>query len=399
MSRQKTKNVFVELVRKYLDDKASKQEIHFIEQYYDHFGKEEDVTSTLSTAEIKKLEDEIKGNINTRISKMEKRKEFFITRSLRHRWVAAAAIFAIVSVGAYMLYNHSDGKYPVALNDQSGRYKNDVSPGGDKAILILGDGSKVVLDNTQNGTLSQQGNSKVLKIDAGKLVYNAATAINNGRPKILYNTISTPRGGQYQVTLPDGTKVWLNASSSLRFPTMFIAGKERVVELNGGEAYFEVSKNAAMPFKVKMNKMEIQVLGTHFNVMAYGNEHAIQTTLLEGSVKINTSSDNKSVALRPGQQADLSNRGDIAVLQNIDVDLAVAWKNGFTAFRKANIVTIMRQVERWYDVDVVYEGGDVSARTFTGKISRNANLSDLLRLLEVSKIHFKIEGRKITVLP
>jgi hypothetical protein len=398
MSRQQTKSVFIELVKKYLDDKASKKEIHFIEQYYDHFGKEEDVTNTLSAVEIKKLEDEIKGNINTRILKMERKKGAVISRSSFLGWAAAAAILIFIPASIYLLYNHTVQKYPVALNDQAGRFKNDVAPGGDKAILILGDGSKVVLDNTRNGSIGQQGNSKVLKIDAGKLAYNAQSTIKNGEPKILFNTISTPRGGQYQVELSDGTKVWLNASSSLYFPTSFVAGKERVVELKGGEAYFEVAKNKTMPFKVKVNKMDIQVLGTHFNVMAYNDEHAIKTTLLEGSVKINTHLDNKAVYLQPGQQAQLDNHGDVNVSQNVDIDLAVAWKNGFTAFKSADIATIMRQVGRWYDVDVVYEGV-IPERTFTGKISRNANLSDLLRLLEVSKIHFKIDGRKIIVFP
>jgi hypothetical protein len=297
-----------------------------------------------------------------------------------------------------MFYSHTGTQYPIALNNQSGRYKNDVAPGGDKAILILGDGSQVILDNTKNGTIGQQGNAKVLKIDAGKLAYNMQSG-GKDIPKVIpFNTVSTPRGGQFQIELPDGSTVWLNATSSLRFPTAFIKGKERKVELTG-EAYFEVTKNETMPFKVIVNKMEVQVLGTHFNVMAYSNEHEIKTTLLEGSVKINSTVNKKSIVIKPGQQASLDNtNSEINVSQNIDVDLVVAWKNGFTAFKSADISTIMRQVERWYDVDVNYQGV-VPERTFTGKISRNANLSELLRLLEVSKIHFTIDGRKITVLP
>jgi len=398
MGRQETKSVFVKLVRKYLDDKASKAEVHFIEQYYEHFGKEEDITNNLSSTEMKKLEDEIQGNINARIKKIEVRKSSNWTLSTFQRWAAAATILLMISSGVYLFYNHPADKHLVALKDQSGRFKNDVAPGGDKAILVLGDGTKVVLDNTKNGTIGEQGISKVLKINAGKLAYNAQSTDKSVPTKILYNTISTPRGGQYQVELSDGTMVWLNATSSLRFPTSFIAGKERVVELIG-EAYFEVTKNAKMPFNVKINKMNIQVLGTHFNVMAYNNEHEIKATLLEGSIKINTPLNNKSITIKPGQQARLNNNsGEIDVAQNVDVDLAVAWKNGFTAFKSADISTIMRQVERWYDVDVVYAGA-IQERTFTGKISRNANLSELLRLLEVSKIHFTIDGRKITVLP
>ena len=398
MSRQDTKNVFVVLVRKYLDNKASKKEIIFIEQYYDHFGKEEDITNTLSLAEMLKLENEIKGNIDTRILRIEQKRGSTWAISTFQRWAAAAAILVMVSTGVYLFYNHSGEKYPIAWNDQSGRYKNDVAPGGDKAILILGDGTKVVLDNTQNGAIGEQGNSKVLKIDAGKLAYNTMSNGKNIPTIIPVNTVSTPRGGQFQIELSDGTKVWLNATSSLRFPTAFIKGKERKVELTG-EAYFEVTKNETMPFKVIVNKMEVQVLGTHFNVMAYNNERAIKTTLLEGQVKVYTPSDKKSVILKPGQQASLDNNSiEVNVSQNVDMDLIVAWKNGFTAFKSADIATIMRQVERWYDVDVDYEGV-VPVRTFTGKISRNANLSELLRLLEVSKIHFTIDGKKITVLP
>jgi len=398
MSRQDTKNVFVVLVRKYLENKASKKEITFIEQYYDHFGKEEDITNSLSPTEMTKLENEIKGNIDFRIQEKEQKKGLIRSITTIHYWAAAAVILVMVSAGIYMFYNHSVTQYPMALNNQSGRYKNDVAPGGDKAILILGDGSRVILDNTKNGTIGNQGNSKVLKIDAGKLAYNMQAGSKNIPKVIPFNTVSTPRGGQFQIELPDGSTVWLNATSSLRFPTAFINGKERKVELTG-EAYFEVTKNETMPFKVIVNKMEVQVLGTHFNVMAYSNEHDIKTTLLEGSLKINSAVNNKSIIIKPGQQASLDNsNSEINVSQNIDVDLEVAWKNGFTAFKSADITTIMRQIERWYDVDVNYEG-TIPVRTFTGKISRNANLSELLRLLEVSKIHFTIDGRKITVLP
>jgi ferric-dicitrate binding protein FerR (iron transport regulator) len=398
MSRQDTKNVFVVLVRKYLDNKASKKEITFIEQYYDHFGKEEDVTKMLSPTELTNLENEIKGNIDVRIIKAENQKGFIRSITTFQRWAAAAIILVMVSAGVYLMNTHSSEKYPIALNDQSGRYKNDVAPGGDKAILILGDGSRVILDNTKNGTIGNQGNSRVLKIDAGKLAYNMQAGGKNIPKVIPFNTVSTPRGGQFQIELPDGSTVWLNATSSLRFPTAFIKGKERKVELTG-EAYFEVTKNETMPFKVIVNKMEVQVLGTHFNVMAYNNEHDIKTTLLEGSVKINSTVNNKSIVIKPGQQASLDNsNSEINVSQNVDIDLVVAWKNGYTAFKSADITTIMRQVERWYDVDVNYEG-TIPVRTFTGKISRNANLSELLRLLEVSKIHFTIDGRKITVLP
>lgn len=234
------------------------------------------------------------------------------------------------------------------------------------------------------------------KANAGRLVYNT---LGQAPGKIMYNTVSTRRGGQFQIVLPDGSKVWLNTVSSLRFPTAF-TGTERVVELKG-EAYFEVAKNAAMPFVVHVGTvgekdMDVRVLGTQFNVMAYDNEAEIRTTLLEGAVKVMKG--DKSKVLTPGEQVKLDKQGGLTLDEKADVELAMAWKNGFTSFKSADIRSIMRQVERWYDIDVVYEG-NVPERTFSGGISRDANLSELIRLLEVSKIHFKIEGRKLTVTP
>jgi ferric-dicitrate binding protein FerR (iron transport regulator) len=223
--------------------------------------------------------------------------------------------------------------------------------------------------------------------------------VGKSQEKTVYNTVSTRRGGQFQVVLPDGSKVWLNTVSSLRFPTAF-TGTERVVELTG-EAYFEVEKNAAQPFRVHVSTagdkgMDVRVLGTQFNVMAYENEAEIRTTLLEGAVKVMQG--DKGKVLAPGQQAKLNRLGGLVLDENADVELAMAWKNGFTSFKSADIRSIMRQVERWYDIDVAYEG-DVPDRTFSGGISRDANLSELIRLLEVSKIHFRMDGRRLTVTP
>jgi transmembrane sensor len=194
--------------------------------------------------------------------------------------------------------------------------------------------------------------------------------------------------------LSDGTDVWLNAASSITFPTAF-TGKERKVTVTG-EVYFEVAKNKAKPFKVIANEAEIQVFGTHFNVNAYADEPATQTTLLEGSVKITRGS--STAMLEPGQQATLNKSGQMSIVEDADIEMVMAWKNGFTSFKSADIQSIMRQVSRWYNVDVYYEG-NIPERKFTGDISRNANLSQLLRLLEVSKIHFTIEKNRLTVIP
>ncbi|HET9280085.1 MAG TPA: FecR family protein, partial [Flavitalea sp.] len=274
------------------------------------------------------------------------------------------------------------------VNDQ--RFKDDVAPGGDKAILTLADGSTVVLDDAQNGTLAQQGSSKIIKLD-GKLVYDPA---NKNSREVVYNTITTPNGGQYQLELPDGSLVWLNATSSIHFPTSFV-GKERRVEITG-EAYFEIAKNRDMPFIVTVNNAEVQVLGTHFNVNAYNDEENVKTTLLEGSVKF-VSGDNINM-LKPGQQSQLANNGLIKVVNNVDVEEVVAWKNGMFDFENAGIETVMRQLSRWYDVDVEYNGK--TDDLFIAEMRRNIKLSDALKALELTgKVKFDIQGKKIIVMP
>ncbi|HVU57324.1 MAG TPA: FecR domain-containing protein [Puia sp.] len=317
------------------------------------------------------------------------------------RWMAAAAVVLLLGALVWLLVvrrSSSPQEEKIASSPVIKKNKPiDVpAPNGNNAILTLGDGSTVVLDSAKNGELARQGDAQVSKANAGRLVYNTLGAAPS---TIMYNTVSTRRGGQFQIVLPDGSKVWLNTVSSLRFPTAF-TGTERVVELKG-EAYFEVAKNAALPFVVHVNttddkEMDVRVLGTEFDVMAYDNEAEIRTTLLEGAVKVMKG--DRSKLLAPGQQAKLDKRGGMSLDENADVELAMAWKNGFTSFKSADIQSIMRQVERWYDIDVVYEG-DVPERTFSGGISRDANLSELIRVLETNKIHFKLEGRKLTVTP
>ena len=208
-----------------------------------------------------------------------------------------------------------------------------------------------------------------------------------------YNTLSTPRGGQYMLTLEDGTKVWLNAASSIKYPSAFSAG-ERTVELTG-EAYFEVAKDAGRPFAVKVNGMAVNVLGTHFNVMAYGNEEATAVTLLEGAV--NVTKDKDKVSLRPGQQALLKTGGALKVINNVNLEETVAWKNGYFQLDHTKLAVLMRQVERWYNVDVVYEG-KIPNRQFGGKIYRNSDIKDVIKILEVSKVYSRTEGDKIIIL-
>ena len=241
-----------------------------------------------------------------------------------------------------------------------------------------------------NGLLTQQGNTDVKKL-GGLLEYKAPASFIRDTV-ISYNTVSTPRGGQYQIVLSDGSKVWLNAASSIRFPTAF-SGSLREVELTG-EAYFEVAKNKEKPFQVKVRDMKIAVLGTHFNVKAYEDEAETKTSLLEGSVKIIQGKE--AGLLKPGQQAVINFKDDKVKIATADMVEVIAWKNGLFRFEGANIETIMREIGRWYDVEIVY-AGKVPMRRFEGKINRNAGLSEVLRILELSNVKFSIAGKKIIV--
>jgi ferric-dicitrate binding protein FerR (iron transport regulator) len=323
-------------------------------------------------------------------------------RILSYKYTAVAAVVGLVIGGAAVFTFIKKKEKPViaAINE---RFKNDVAPGSGKAILELADGRRITLDSAANGQLVQQGSTRVIKAADGQLSYEAA-AHRSPAAGIALNTVSTPRGGQYQVILPDGSKVWLNAASSLRFPTAF-TGSERKVELTG-EAYFEVADNAAMPFKVKMatvpGKPEgaaIEVLGTHFNVMGYADEDVVKTTLLEGRVKVIPGGAHQSWAiLSPGQQASISPLLSQASVHTVDTSEVIAWKNGLLQFREANIQSIMRQVSRWYNVEVVYEGK--IEQQFYGKIPRRVPVSTVLKILESTGwVHFTINGKKITVAP
>jgi transmembrane sensor len=301
----------------------------------------------------------------------------------------AAAVLLFVGFGIYT--HHHPRKQEQTTLVKVKRPLHDALPGGNKAILTLANGKTIILDNAQNGMLAQQGSTLIKKTADGQLLYNAAGIANTkAAPEI--NVITTPRGGQYQVILPDGTNVWLNSASSLRFPTYF-TGKSRQVEITG-EAYFEVTKNKAMPFRVKTNRADIEVLGTHFNIMAYDDEAVMKTTLLEGAVNI-TSGD-FSARLKPGQQAQINKTGQNKVTNDVDVDDETAWKNGIFQFKDAGIDVILRQAARWYDVDIIYKKG-VPVREFNGHISRNVKASELLNMLKYAGVDLKIEGKDIIV--
>jgi transmembrane sensor len=347
-----------------------------------------------------KLEEDIKEmllyNSQDIWNKIEERTEgklVSISASRKRWWYAAASVVLIMfSIGAYFIFFNHKEKQDMATTEPTGeRFKNDIDPGREKAVLTLADGSKITLDNEVNGRIAQQGNTVVMK-DEGLLAYN--TDKNKSQVEALYNTLTTGRGEEFRsLVLSDGTKVWLNSVSSIHFPTAF-SGKERIVDITG-EAYFEVAKNISMPFKVKINGMQVEVLGTHFNINAYNDEPSIKTTLLEGAVKIVAGQ--KISFLKPGQQASLNTNGEIKVVNDPDLDEVVAWKNGMFKFNGADINTIMRQVSRWYDVDLVFEDNIFGHFVVTG-ISRTMPVSKLFTVLEkMGGVHFEIEGKKILV--
>lgn len=265
-----------------------------------------------------------------------------------------------------------------------------IVPGSEGAILTLADGSQIVLDSAQNGRLASDSHLHIEK-QGGRIAYSSRDAAAG----IAFNQLSTPRGRQYRLELADGSKIWLNAQSSIRYPTVF-SGKERRVSITG-EVYFEVAKNPGMPFHVEVNGVDIAVLGTHFNVNAYDDQPLVKTTLLEGSVRLTKGAG--SLQLQPGQAGQVSaSSQNFTLIKEANTEEAVAWKEGRFLFDRTDIRTIMTQLCRWYDVEVDYQG-PVPHRSFTGDLSRNTPLSDFLKVLEESKIHFRIENRKIIVSP
>jgi len=320
----------------------------------------------------------------------EKQKTFGIIYSFqKSRWWWAAASAVIISAAGYFYSAQKNNKKQTDTAHVS-RFKNDVAPGGNKAILTLSNGSMVVLDSVHVGTLAIQGKAKVLKLDSGRLSYSPT---GGGQVGAVYNTLTTPRGGQYQLDLPDGSRAWLDAASSITYPTAF-TGAERKVDITG-QVYFEVAKNKDWPFIVETKDVHVQVLGTHFNVNSYDDEIAVRTTLLEGSIRI--SSGNNSALLAPGQQAAVNKNREIELLKEVDTEPVMAWKNGLFNFKSQDIEAVMRQVSRWYDVEIVYDG-EKPAGHFSGMVNRNTNVSTVLKMLELSNVQFTIEGKKITIM-
>ncbi len=305
-----------------------------------------------------------------------------------------AAIIVFVLLSAMFTVYQIKQKGHQSKEDRQLVHK-DIVPGGNKAVLTLADGTKIVLDEAKNGRLAQQQNVVITKAKDGQLIYDLSQSGDRTSEEATYNTIATPRGGQYQLILPDGTNVWLNSMSSLKFPTVF-KGNERRVELSG-EAYFEVAKDKAKPFYVNAKDMEVKVLGTHFNIAAYTDEDNMRATLLEGSVKVNRGV--MESPIEPGQEAVVTPAQKGFTVRQADIEKAVAWKNGYFLFRNESIESLMTTISRWYNMDVYYDG-EMQDKIYGGKFSKTSNLSELLKSLELTgTIKFKVEGRRITVMP
>lgn len=311
---------------------------------------------------------------------------------LRRWWWAAASIIVLLGAGTYLWFTTQNKPSGVAIV-RPGATEKDIAPGHNGAILTLADDTQVVLDSLGNGVIATQNGAQVV-LEDGQLAYDPT---GRSTDNIVFNTMTTPKGRQFQVTLPDGTKVWLNAASSIKYPTVF-AANERIVEVDG-EAYLEVAKNPKQPFKVKVRDgTTIEVLGTHFNINAYVDEANIRTTLLEGSVKVANGAD--EALLQPGQQAEIKDKGKIQVIKDANIEKVMAWKNGLFNFEGVKLEEVMRQLSRWYNIEVVYAKG-VPDIKIGGEMSRNVMLSDLIKGLQELEVNFRLEegNRRLVVLP
>lgn len=364
------------LLKKYNAGECSDEEIALVQQWY---LQSSDSDLELSFAEIENAKSTVWSKIKLK-QERKKRKIFFHP-------VAAAACVAI-GLAAVLYFT-----LPVKNQVQLVNEVHDAAPGGNKARLTLADGSVIDLESAKNGQLVNQGGIRISKTADGQLVYIDKGGDGSELQAGGTNTISTPRGGQYQVILPDGTKVWLNAASSLKYASVFTKAERRVVLQ--GEAYFEVAKDKLRPFKVETDKQTVEVLGTHFNISAYSDEDAVKTTLSEGSVLLSNASG--SVRLSPGEQGQSRGKqSKIAVLKDIDVDKEVAWKSDLFAFDNDDLKTIMRQLSRWYDLDIVYQGS-AGGEKYIGEIPRSSKLSEVLRILELNHVYIDAKGKVLTV--
>jgi transmembrane sensor len=378
------------LINRYLDGTATNEELKFVDKFLDTFDDENYIWQTNIMGDSEGVKNDILQKIHEKLKVKNQNKlglENNNIRKINYKFYLriAASVLVLITLGYYLFR-----PLPEVLK---------ISPGTDKAYLTLADGVVIVLDDVHDGNLTSQGATVISKSD-NKLVYDVSDSTLEASNKILYNKVSTPRGGQYHLVLPDGSNVWLNASSSIKFPTVFL-GDERRVEITG-EVYFEVKNllnsktRENIPFLVTANDMEIKVLGTQFNVNSYKDDNTIKATLVEGRIVVSSFKEGSSISIVPGQQAKMFENGSISVSE-VDINEIIAWKNGMFYFNDTGIETIMNGIARWYDVDVVYIG-DVQELKFGGILSRKEDIASLLKLISLTGVvQFEIENRTVIV--
>ncbi|AYD47328.1 FecR family protein [Arachidicoccus soli] len=367
-----------ELAQKWLNGRLSPQEEEVFNRWYEQLPDSEiNIASQDITEEEFRMRmlERVKGSIKTTRNRSV---IFKLTHSV---WAAASILIFLFGLGLYLsrgpVLNHPISNSVVAIND--------IAPGGNRAMLTLADGRTICLDSANQGLLTKEAGARIIKLSDGMLSYQLADKKQS--MGVLYNTLSTPLGGQYKLLLPDGTKVWLNASSSIRYPINF-AGTQRIVSITG-EAYFEVKHNAKMPFIVKAGNTIIHDIGTHFNINSYSNEPTMKITLLEGSIEVEQTISKAKQLMEPGEQVNVNKDYGLTLLRNNDIDKSIAWKNGLFDFNGETLESAMRQISRWYNVTVSYPNG-IPAIQFTGQIHRDVNISQVLDMLSFFKIHFEI---------
>ncbi|MEO9144819.1 MAG: FecR domain-containing protein [Ginsengibacter sp.] len=390
----------IRLLHKYLFGKPTFGEKAKIDKWYEATDESKVVADP---NELLKIKERIYLHTRNKLTSGARVVPFFKKTFFR---IAAAAFVAVCITSAYFLFFKKPNSSGSIAGVNSIPLKNDVAaPATNRAVLTLADGSSIILDSAGIGSLAKRGNTLISKVDSGKIFYNSSS---HSTAKIQFNTLTVPNGSKpMQIVLADGSRVWVNVGSSVTYPTVF-GDNERRVKITG-EVYFEVTHLTLkegykrVPFIVSATShlgdgkdVEIQVLGTHFNVNAYNDENSLRVTLLEGSVKV-AQGEGRSIYIKPGQQAELNPRGAIGINTDIDTDEVIAWKNNWFNFNSLSVTEIMRQIEKWYNVSVTYENR-VPDKHFSGIVSRSNNLSEVLKIMEKAGIKFKIDGRNITVM-
>ncbi|WP_316748646.1 FecR family protein [Pedobacter gandavensis] len=372
-----------DLIEKYLSGRCTAAEQQQVEDWYVMRAKE--LEDLFEKPDYGQLNNEIWAGIAMNTSTVVRKVQ------LLKKLAIAASVVLCLGLAFYFY------KQPTLNHSLIITAAKDIAPGGNKAFLTLADGKRISLTDAKDGAIAELSGIKITKTVDGQLIYHVSGVPGKGNPKIEYNLIETPNGGQYQIILPDGTKVWLNAASSLRYPLSFAGLANRKVELLRGEAYFEVSKDKKHPFLVKTEQQEVAVLGTHFNINSYGDDvTGTKTTLLEGLIRISPlDPGGKSALLKPNQQAVLTER--VLKVSVADTEQAVAWKNGYFKFQEENIESVMRKIARWYNVKIQYSG-KIPTDGLGGTMSREQNLSNVLDMLQATGlVKFKITGNTVIV--